>query len=311
MQHPDFYIGNDKDSRNNMKIWRKNLYEKQPYSDNYIDPNRFFEQLDMTTTSDLISYKVILLGASAVAQQLSIVTIFIACYKYLKEPDSSIIYFTRLTIINPIILFIQYFLSHLLINVPNLSQLGPIVCGFDKKNQITIKQLFQNAFILLICLRVASPLLQTLTSSFSGDTIHALAFAFATLHLVFYDYILDSESGFGALSLNAAMFTAILLASRLHNIESVSMFMLLAVSCFLLYPSTSRIIKGKSIILHFIVTLILEIIASILLWYIDRPLFAIYGVCILFILLVCPLWLLKMQTFKKAFHGPWDLVEVQ
>lgn len=308
LQH-DYFIRNDRDGNNNIKIWRKNLYEQQPYSDNYIDPNRFFEQLDMTTTSDLISYKAILLGASAVAQQLSIVTIFIACYKYLKEPDSSIIYFTRLAIINPVILFIQYFLSHLLINTSTIAQLGPVRCDFDKKNQITIKQLFQNAFILLICLRVASPLLQTLTSSFSGDTIHALAFIFATLHLVFYDYILDSESGFGALSLNAAMFTAILLASRLHNVETVSMFMLFAVSCFLLYPSTSRIIKGKSIILHFIVTLILEIVASVLLWYIDRPLFAIYGVCILFILLVCPLWLLKMQMFKKAFHGPWDIID--
>jgi hypothetical protein len=40
----------------------------------------------------------------------------------------------------------------------------------------------------LICLRIVSPVLQTLTSSYSNDTIDALVIIFSTIHLVFYDY---------------------------------------------------------------------------------------------------------------------------
>lgn len=40
----------------------------------------------------------------------------------------------------------------------------------------------------LVCLRIVSPVLQTLTSSYSNDTIDALVIIFSTIHLVFYDY---------------------------------------------------------------------------------------------------------------------------
>jgi phosphatidylinositol glycan class C protein len=157
---------------------------------------------------------------------------------------------------------------------------------------------------------VAAPALQTLTSSFSEDTVHALTIAFSVLHLVSYDYKTledSSDASTGTLSLNASMFTAVLLASRLNNIEMVFAFMLLAVILFSFLPSISRAILQRSVGLHLVFTLFVSLFACALLYYLDFTLFIIYELWVIFISTVCPLWLMKMQIFKKALKGPWDI----
>jgi phosphatidylinositol glycan class C protein len=160
-------------------------------------------------------------------------------------------------------------------------------------------------------LRIAAPILQTLTSSFSDDTIYALVLVLSSLHLIFYDYnfIFSTEEVIfsGALSLNAAMFTAVLLASRMkEDVGMVVSLLLLAVICFALYPSFSRTIRHRSLSLYVMLTVIMWIVATLLLMKLDTTLFVVYQLVMFFIGFIFPLWLTKMQVYKKSLCGPWE-----
>jgi phosphatidylinositol N-acetylglucosaminyltransferase subunit C len=115
----------------------------------------------------------------------------------------------------------------------------------------------------------------------------------------------------GNVSLNAAMFTAVLLASRLHKIELVTAFISLAIISFSFLPRTLKLIKRQSLQLHLLVTLLMWGTAAGLLSHLDRTLHVIYQISIGFVWLICPLWLsLLSQTNKKKLRGPWDIAEL-
>ena len=183
--------------------------------------------------------------------------------------------------------------------------------------QPSLSESLRGVFLFGVCLRVAVPVVQTLTSSFSGNTIHALAIALSTIHLVFYDYSFvhdgDVEQFTGTVSLNASMFTAVILASRLDDVETVFSFMLLAVICFSFYPIIARLIYQRSLALHLVVTLLQCILAGSLLFYLDFTLFAIFSSLVMFVWVVCPLFFKHMQqSYKKSFKGykDWDIVDI-
>lgn len=173
----------------------------------------------------------------------------------------------------------------------------------------TLIGLIQSICLFAICIRIAAPILQTLTSSFSEDTIHALSITFSILHLLLHDYslihsqteVITSGSFSGSLSLNAAMFTAVLLASRLSNMEKVVVFILLAILCFSLYQPVAKIVYLRSRALFLASTILLAIIASILLWFLDKTLFTAYLIVVNFTWFVSPLALTHMTSRKNVF----------
>jgi predicted membrane-bound spermidine synthase len=87
-----------------------------------------------------------------------------------------------------------------------------------------------------------------LTESFADDTIGALASALALVHLVAHDYgYVNAGTGrfSGTISLNAAVFTAVLLGSRLRSSEHVFAFVLFAIELFALFPLFQRQVKVR------------------------------------------------------------------
>ncbi len=85
-----------------------------------------------------------------------------------------------------------------------------------------------------------SPLLMTLTSSYSSDTIWALTFSLFVVHVVFHDYTkrdpVEASTFQSTISLNAAIFASVLLASRLNSAEPVFAFMLFSFLLFAGFP---------------------------------------------------------------------------
>lgn len=127
----------------------------------------FLGDLDLTPTSTPPTSLGIFVASSVVAQQLTSLVIFIGSHKYIRRHESMVI----LLAIDAVMLLAAY-LAHLA-----LSDVRP--------NLVNAMQI---AGFFLICLRIVSPVLQTLTSSYSNDTIDALVIVFSTIHLVFYDY---------------------------------------------------------------------------------------------------------------------------
>lgn len=279
--------------------WKRVLYENQNFPDNYIDSQRIFEQLDYGVGGEVVSYISVVRSTSTVAQQISVVAMFLAMYKYIRIYDSH-------ESLSKLVAFDCFLLvvGHIFLRALD----SPITL------QPSLGELLRGVFLFGVCVRVAAPALQTLTSSFSSDTIHALAITFSFIHLVSYDYGYihekDVETYSGTISLNAAMITAVLLASRLHDVETVFSFMLLAALCFSFYPTVARLMYQRSFALHLFVTLLQCIIASWILASVDLVLFIIFLSIIVFVWVICPLWLQQMQVYKRSLKGPWDIASL-
>ena len=277
------------------KPWKRILYEKQHYRDNYVDPNKFLEQLNVEPpSSSRTTYLSLFLSASVVAQQFTVVSSFLTVYKYILNDNSLL---PNIAILDIVSLLVGYILQFTL----------------DEGKLMLTRSLYTTV-LFGVYLRIAAPVLRTLTSSFSEDTIHALAITFSTVHLVFHDYAYvnsRTESFAGTVSLNAAMFTAIILASRLENIELVVAFLLLAVICFSLFPGIARLVKKKSLKLHLLLTGLQWLAASVALYFLDTTLFVVYQIGMLVLWLLGPYMYYSMQVYKKALRGPWDIAEVE
>lgn len=254
--------------------WKRLLYEQQNYPDNHVDESQFLANLKRQIDTHIedkrqeVNYNVLLsmiFEATLIVQQLTVVATFVALYKHIMNRYMT---FRGLIAFDSIALLLGYLLTYLL----------------SDKQQIGVRKGVQSLVIMGICLRVAAPVLQTLTSSFSDDTIYALGILFSITHVIFHDYSymsdMDPNAKIGTISLSAAMLTAILLASRIKQIEIVFGFVLLAVISFSLFPITSKLIYNRSKALH-VSTLFLEwTLASFLLLHIREllPIFFVYQV---------------------------------
>ncbi|CDJ45051.1 phosphatidylinositol N-acetylglucosaminyltransferase subunit, putative [Eimeria tenella] len=94
------------------------------------------------------------------------------------------------------------------------------------------RQVLQSAVIVFGVLRILAPVLQTLTQSFSDDTVISLTSICLLVHIPLNDYsyvyrnpeTIDEPLG-RLLSLNLALFASVLLASRLSTSTEVFAFL--------------------------------------------------------------------------------------
>lgn len=287
-------------SNSSKRPWRKVLYDIQSYPDNYVDPQKFLEELDLTIQSKILTFSELLIGATVIAQQLTVLALFLTLYKYIMVKYLT---FAGIVSLDISILMVGYLTKLLLTDQTD-------------GHKHNIYKTILSSIVSCLCLRIATPILQTLTSSFSDDTIHALVIFFSVVHLIFHDYLFinnsenESEVFEGTLSLNAAMLTSLLLASRLDQIEMVFGFVVLAIISFSFFPQIARLLKKRSNILHCYALLCKWLLASCLLFALDKALFAIYELLMFVLLAIAPYWMMKMQSYKKSLRGPWDIASL-
>lgn len=160
-----------------------------------------------------------------------------------------------------------------------------LVCVESATTCAVAMDALSSSLLFCATLSILSPVLRTLTKSYADDTISVLASFLAFLHIVSHDYnyvnsgigryvrhrssrfvcvrglqfansqlsrlAMDNahvhvERSFsGTISLNAAIFTAVLLGSRLQSNEHVFAFILLAIEIFALFPIFQREVKAR------------------------------------------------------------------
>ncbi|CAN0442371.1 unnamed protein product [Ectocarpus sp. 12 AP-2014] len=189
--------------------------------------------------------------------------------------------------------------------------------GLDDLSLSSVSSTLASFFLFLAILRIMAPVLRTLTVSYSDDTIYALAVTLSFLHLAFHDYSYanTSSSGHfqarGTLSLNAAIFAAVLLASRLESNEKVFGLVLFALELFAFFPLARREVKRHSLLLHASVTSAMVLPTGLLLYLRHPTLFTAYLGTVVLVTVACPLWLLRVQRYKLRIEGPWDIAHVE
>ncbi|PON42282.1 Phosphatidylinositol N-acetylglucosaminyltransferase subunit C [Parasponia andersonii] len=164
-------------------------------------------------------------------------------------------------------------------------------------------------------LYILAPIYHTLTRSISSDSIWAVTVLLLLLHLFLHDYsgstikppgALQNPTLISCISLNASVVASVFIASRLPSRLHVFAIMLFSLQVFLFAPLVTYCIKKYSVLLHLSLSFFLMSVTLGLVYSLHRLLFVMLLGLLVFVNVVCPYWLIRIQEYKFEINGPWD-----
>lgn len=164
-------------------------------------------------------------------------------------------------------------------------------------------------------LYVLAPIYQTLTRSISSDSIWAVTVSLIIVHLFLHDYSGPTIRAPGALknpaltsciSLNASVVASVFIASRLPSRIQVFAIMLFSLQVFLFAPLVTYCIKKYSFQLHLRFSFGLMFLTLAFVYMLHQLLSVLLLGLLVFVNVVCPYWLIRIQEYKFEINGPWD-----
>ncbi|GAB2286906.1 hypothetical protein Dimus_021294 [Dionaea muscipula] len=172
-----------------------------------------------------------------------------------------------------------------------------------------------NIFFFITGLYALSPIYHTLTRSISSDSIWVLTALLLTFHLFLHDYTGCTVRAPGSgknptlrsnISLNTSIIASVLIASRLPSRHHVFAIVWFSLQVFLFAPLVTYCIKRYSFQLHLWVSVKLMVVSLVLIYRLNLFLFGLLLAILVFVTLVCPYWLIRIQKYKFEINGPWD-----
>ncbi|KAH8365559.1 hypothetical protein KR093_002008 [Drosophila rubida] len=268
-----------KTPQNKRKPWVKNLYSNREYPDNYTDVS-FLKDMQTNLHVRRYTLRETLGGITVLNNQISCITGFLILYHVMLTDKIAP---TSILVPTCIITAIGYLYYR-------GSSLTMTLLGEDSKTLVTV----------LLFGYIFSPMLHTLTQAISTDTIYTTTFFVMLFNLMFTDYGLDVAMVSKAISLNAAIFGAICLASRLSTSYHAFVLLVEAAIFFVLYPIMTAAIW------HPYCMVPIFVICCGALYFLSPPVLYLYACTTLFINFACPLIFVRQQRYKFNIHGPWD-----
>eukprot|EP00916_Digyalum_oweni_P004259 GHVL01007511.1.p1 GENE.GHVL01007511.1~~GHVL01007511.1.p1 ORF type:complete len:337 (-),score=58.17 GHVL01007511.1:132-1142(-) len=305
---PRFYLSSS--GRNPAKKWEKILWSKQNCEDNWVDET-FLNSLITNANVNDYCYWSLCRDTVSITQHISFICIWLCVWQMLS---TSIITCELITIID-IFLLINGYILHLYLSKLPIS---------------TIFRGLTSAGNVFGTLWIVTPILQTLTKSFSDDTVFLLASILILIHIIFHDYMYVqrvskieeiNEEMTCYKALNAAVFASVLLASRLDTPTQVFAFMFFAVETFALSPLLLRCMRQS--LPNFTIFVLTPVVWLFTSWLLslDRHISqynssyiynaSLYIISIFSITFIAPLSLMKAQKMKNEIRGPWDIAHIQ
>ncbi|XP_031632622.1 phosphatidylinositol N-acetylglucosaminyltransferase subunit C [Contarinia nasturtii] len=276
------------------KSWQKTLYGNRSYFDNYTD-SMFLKDLQKNKNVEFFNYLEAVLGATKLIHQFSLIAVFLLVFHNLYVRPSYITAASLLLVV--FCICCSCYICFILWN-------GPRSCGGYLE---TIRDDTKTVTCVLVFGFILSPMLHTLTKSISTDTIYTITFFVFLLHIVCYDYGMPAALVSRAISLNAAIFGTICLASRLNT--SLDAFVLLIVSftLFAVYPHLICLLESHSKFYLLLIPVAIFVSASSFgLLMISPNLFFINFMVSFFCGMIYPFIFCYAQKYKNNIHGPWD-----
>ncbi|KAK0558092.1 glycosylphosphatidylinositol anchor biosynthesis [Tilletia horrida] len=257
--------------------WERLLWKKQPFPDNYVPPT-FLDKLETNSTVVLPSYPTLIIWSLPITQQVASILIFVSAFAHLLRGQVSALELalgSSASMLSGWLLFEVLIPEH---HHPH-RVFGPTSKTTTARERIRrAANTIVSLLLLSLALLALSPVLRTLTDATTSDSIWALsAFLFA-LNAALADYSSGGRSRWvsevssfshpagrkrstsvsapsredhgltggvqsgglaSALSLNAAICAAVVLASRLPSDLDVFALMLCAVHLFAILPLAS------------------------------------------------------------------------
>lgn len=286
----------------NSNKWTRKLYLKQAFPDNYVDADTFLTQLRRNVNVPVYTFRQLAHSSLTIVQHLAVILAFLACFLFVFEGGLSVNSLIILANGSTVVAYGSWVVY----------MRNEIKCLASKSSENDLRshgrQTIIHGLIFTLLLMLFSPILKTLTEDTSSDTIWAISSCLFLLCWIAQDYSQKDELPSGALikhytspfSLNCAMLGSIALASRLPSVTHVFGFLSLAVNVFAFLPILSRIIRRLLGPPGDIALTIFTVCFTFSLWWtVFPPVALIFASVVLFINLICPLWLVHLQKYKK------------
>ena len=209
--------------------WEKILYKEQEYPDNYVDSS-FLQEMEKNVNVRPLSYWDVVWETIPVSIHTSAILFFVGIFIHLYNDllsASLLISMSFLTCISGYFIWDFY--------------LDGVQRSYANRAKI-----LSSSIILTIIIMGLSPLLKTLTRDISSDSLWAMTMFMLIGNAAFHDYTCPNKTTAqfpDSLSINAAIFSCVLLASRLDLVIDVFALMLVGLEIFGLFPVFQRYLR--------------------------------------------------------------------
>lgn len=269
-------------SQESNRVWKKNLYDNQGFPDNYTH-STFLEELKRNVHIKEMSLSAVILGAGIFTKEICTITLFFITFVYLHNGWC-----------DPQILFLYSCLVSLFV-------FGLYRVLYENVYKSPFGRDIRTVLIFLVFGYISSPVLHTLTDTVSTDTIYLMTAFMMIIHIIFFNYGLSAAIVSSSISLNAAIFGSICLASRLSSPFNAFVLMTISVQCFALFPKLQFSVKYQIFLINLMIVLCIYFLYQL------SSLIMLLFICfLLFINILCPFWFLKWYRYKDNIYGPWD-----
>ncbi|EEB08947.1 pig-C [Schizosaccharomyces japonicus yFS275] len=310
----NFTASNNLHHRRPQQPWKKVLWRKQDYPDNYIDES-FLNGLQRNVNIQVTDFWSLVADSLPITQHLASIVIFVACFVAIYQNRLSC---TVLGVCSNVFAVSAFILWDRVISKPSQSYVF-----------ISYRECFKSCLLIVLTLIGLSPILMSLTKSTSPDSIWSVSVWLFLANVFFHEYTVDNKlirsehegqrnrSAFNtrlhnSLSTNASLSASVVLASRLDQSLHVFIFILFAVYWFALFPIFRKYVHMYSFYADMLMTLFMLISAYLATCIVASVAIAsVFLLLIFFISFVCPVWFIKLQRFKNEIHGPWDIARPQ
>ncbi|GAA95007.1 uncharacterized protein L969DRAFT_89425 [Mixia osmundae IAM 14324] len=276
--------------------WRRILWEKQDYADNYYDAS-FLSSLQRNVNVHVHSFRELQLATLPLSQHLSAIMIFISVFVHIYMGILSAAEMIWIDIALGAAIYASWSMSPIAVARPASQERSLVV----------------SLVALTLMLYLLSPVLKTLTEATTSDSIWALTTVLFLISSILGNHVLrrtrSAQAEFpAALSLNAAVSAAVVLASRLQSNASVFALLLFSVEWFAFFPITrQQFTTADAPSRAMSASLGLGIATVLCLSMTSSTVTALYLLAVSTTSLLCPAALTWLQQYKNELRGPWDM----
>lgn len=299
------------------KPWKKLLYLKQAYPDNYTSET-FLSQMKRNSSVTNYSYWKLVHDFALIVLHLSNILLVVLLFMgiYLYDWNASVP-----TIVGSCFSIAGFIVRDRIANSHKTAPTSTRDIALADGDDVPVQPLMsmrtrqtpklKSFFLLMFMLLVLTPVLRSLTKSTSSDSIWALCFILCVCNVIFHDYGMNTanEHYSPIISTNISFANAIVLASRLVSTRPVFCFTLLAVQINVLLPIFDYSLRKHYPKRHFHTILIIAMFAIVhvlivklftvkllLAWITVQASIAFF----------LPAYFLFLQKYKNELQGPWD-----
>ncbi|KAK0402351.1 hypothetical protein QR680_016285 [Steinernema hermaphroditum] len=265
--------------------WRKILYTRQPYPDNYSGGDEFLKELKTNVNLVRYSFLEAFCGAAVLVSQINVIALYVLAFEFVSSG-----FLTPKTLV---------------VTIAGL-------CIFSYASFIKFGEGFnwEQAYTVLTFLFFGygfTPVIRTLTDTISTDTIYAMTFLLFLFSLVIHDYGIDAPIVNRHFSTNLSLMASVCLISRVDSNDTAFLLLTLSMLLFSFWPLVRNHLNATVSSAFSAYSLLLTApITFAALARISPPLVIVHVILHVVVLVICPQLLVYMQKFKSTIHGPWD-----